>query len=366
MKLKNIFIILLFITVRLSANEVLIPYEIDNKIGFLNEKLEVIHSPQFDSLSLCLEKQCIAFKRSSDGTLNHYIITSEKIIRKPKEAIRCIIVGDDYYGFIYDYWKDSKTGIEGTVLYSHNNSDKHIFKDIYFQSSSNQEYIEIEDINNIPRRNYMNLAGEKIFATKQNFNIKDFNITVNRGFIRKDFSDYLVDEKLNLVSGNKFNFYYGFSNDGLILGNTDSETGFFDTNGQLVIPIVRVPEMYIGFCCNRLPVVINLVGQYELYSHEDCYSKEWAIINQNGEIIKNHIEADMISGYSSVGIAVLRKYEDDKTKNYLIDINGDFLLNYSFDKIQSFENGYSRAKKDGVDYLISSKDLKVYKCKDFY
>ena len=52
-------------------------------------------------------------------------------------------------------------------------------------------------------------------------------------------------------------------------------------------------------------------------------------------------------------------------KYTLINKKGILITNEEYDEIHSSINGYCMAVKDGLDYLISSKDGSIYNCNSF-
>jgi len=371
--MKRLLIIFLFvlITFTSTAKEKIIPYEINNKIGFLNENLEVIHEPEFYKLGACFDKQCYVYNRDTSNKLHYFIVTSDKIIKVPDNVFDVRILGDDYYVFNYDssfnkpylnYYDDHVTA----VIHSNESEEEYLFHNLEFYSSKDVDFIRIDDIKHKPRHNYINLKGEKFFSEDFNLNTRSFNKKLDRGVMAKDTSHYIIDSSLNIISNKEFSFFYDFSDDGLILGVTKDERGFFDINGNLIIPISRIPEIDMNYVCNRLPVVINNQGKYDLYSAELCESENWAILDKTGAIIKKNIQASEITRFSEDGTAILKKQDGTKEYHYyLINSDGELLCTDYFDRISNSVNGYCRAKKDGIDYLISSKDGTVYKCEDF-
>ncbi len=56
---------------------------------------------------------------------------------------------------------------------------------------------------------------------------------------------------------------------------------------------------------------------------------------------------------------------NDPPKYFLLDSNGEIMTKDGWDYIDTSVNGYCRARKNDIDYLISSFDGHVYPCMAF-
>ena len=68
----------------------------------------------------------------------------------------------------------------------------------------------------------------------------------------------------------------------------------------------------------------------------------------------------------SGGVAnIITENNEGKEEVRLINTKGEIITKEAFDTIEECVNGYCVAQKDGEDYLISAKDGKSYRCRDF-
>ena len=178
----------------------------------------------------------------------------------------------------------------------------------------------------------------------------------------EDFVTRIIDSSGNYIVDKTW-WELTFYSDGLTYGGREGEHGYFDKQGNLVIPVISRRELPRSFHSERLSCIIE--DGNIIIPETDRFSSNWAIIDTKANIIKSNITALDIGEYSDDGTAVLFDYDGDRTlKRKLIDRNGEFIVNEWFDKIQSSINGYSRAILNGKDYLISSYDGSLIKCED--
>ena len=344
------FVFFMFLNYFSFAKDELIPYQIKEKIGFLDEQLNVVFFPEYDDFMYCYKGWAYAFIKTNNTTMAYILNQNGRIIRVPS-GNSGFVIGLNYYGF---------TDYSNSIVYSIISDTKYEFQNFRLFTSEDENFISLDDIKNRPRHNYINLKGELFFSHNEDLSIVWFDKNINRGAKKENGWTFLIDENLNQISKNKWGFINSFS-----CGLALTDEGFIDTNGQLVIKISRIPEMDITFQCNVIPVVITKSGNYELYSKEECCGANWAILDTSGQIVRSNINADYISSFSNEGTAVIYKFINNKACFNLINKKGEKLLNKTFDRIETPVNGYSRAKRDGVDYLINVISGEVYNCDDF-
>lgn len=151
---------------------------------------------------------------------------------------------------------------------------------------------------------------------------------------------------------------------GLFIGYLFNKKGYFNKKGELEISVNIFNEQKL----NLLPVFNSdvipcTIEDGKIYLQENVVEKKsnnWAIINSKNQIIKSNISADYLYPFSDDGVAVGFN-TDDGLNYFLIDKKGKMITNQKFDFIADLINGYSRAKKNNIDYLISVKDGKVYR-----
>ena len=150
--------------------------------------------------------------------------------------------------------------------------------------------------------------------------------------------------------------------DGLIAGIDEYEYrdpekleipgGYYDVNGEKCISVIfHKAEIHTiafiqSFNSGVLPcrIIDGEIHVMELYF--SSYGKDWGIIDTDGNIIASHITANRITEFSE-GVASI--YTENKEGKEEVEC----------------VNGYCVAQKDGEDYLISAKDGKSYRCRDF-
>lgn len=347
---KILLTILVIINSYILNAQKMIPYMEGEKIGFVNENLQILFSPQFDSIYYEGDYSSIVYKKDSDS-LRGYIIRFDKtIINIPENSIG-FVIGTDYYGFNY-LDNDDKT-----VVFSFTGDEKYEFKKLYLYSSKNTDFIRVDHIGGHPRTNYINLKGELFLPPLNNMKINWFNKELKRGVSINSSGAYFIDSSGKAISNKKWGFI-----DSFFCGLALTDEGFIDYDENLIIRITRIPEMNINFSCGVIPIVINKQNNYELYSHEDCFGGNWAIINTSGEIIKANIDADSIQAFSIDGVAVIYKMRNAKLSYSIIDTQGNIITKDFYDKIYDSVGGYSRAKKNGKDYLINVKTGEDFEC----
>lgn len=372
MKKIFVFLVLLVINPFLYSSEILIPFRINKKIGFLNENLNIIQKPVYTDINLmCKQAADVYIKKKGSLYLEHYVYTAKN------GEIFISSTGDNNYldiSFIADKYMNI-TSFSDSNLYTINLTTMKSIDELsglQLGNSISDEYIIVEyDGNNYsesesPSRTYfVDINGKKKLSQNDFTEIRCFDPLTKVLIVRKAARLWLVNEYGKYISEKNFSpTYQSIISDGLFLGISNDEKGFFNTEGDLIISINRMPELSIKFNSNVLPCIIEN-SYIDLYSEENYYSNKWTIIDTKGKIVKTDILANEIHEYSDDGTAVLRIKDGTKDKFSLIDTKGDIILKDFYDEIDDSINGYCMATKDGVDFLISSKDGTVYKCMDF-
>ena len=357
---------------RKNDNDVLIPFEIDGKIGFLDYYLTIKFYPYYRNL-VEYRKNMVLVR---DFDLDYLVLfaNGRKAVAPNLANSNSVpgLIGEDFYFFnVQSKEDDVKTFFGSYEIYDKYGNVISCFSDRELFSSQNPDWIhcrykgngkiieDFMDINGVYK--WKNAEIKRVRAFYPEYNI---GIVEDRNYIwtvvNKD-GDFIMDNE-NAPQLDGFSC-------GLSLGAklNPHRKGYFDKNLELVIEVERIPEYGREFKCNVVPCVIenNKIYLYEPLSGD--YSKNWCILNTKGEIVKSGIEASNMSDFSDDGTAVLRLYEEERHlyKCWLINTKGEKITDIYFDEIKDSINGYSRAKKDGIDYLISSKDGSIYLCSDF-
>ncbi len=249
--------------------------------------------------------------------------------------------------------------------------------------SRSLEYIEVivhDPVTNSGRTNYINAKGELKFPHEEYFGIYSYDESLGRGVMyngKEPKQRYaIIDKDMNIIK--KFSDLSEKFSDGLIAGIDEYEYrdqekleipgGYYDVNGEKCISVIfHKAEIHtIAFIqsfnsgvlpCRIVDGEIHVMGDYSTYKKDD-----WGIIDTEGNIIASHITANRITEFSE-GVASI--YTENKKEVRLINTKGEIITKEAFDTIEECVNGYCVAQKDGEDYLISAKDGKSYRCRDF-
>ena len=368
----TIIICLLFFSNYLYSKDILIPFEIDGKIGFVDQNLTIKFHPSYKKL-LEYNKNIVLVR---DFDLKYQVLVSngQKFVA-PELGYnsKAGLIGDNYYFFKVPIKEKELKSIFGCYeIYDTNGNVVSSFSDREIFSSSDPDWIYCEycDENGQNIEDCMNINGVYKWKNNEILRIKAFYPEYNIGIVQKsDYTWTVVDEKGKFFINDNMVPELDFFSCGLSLGAIVNpwKKGYFNKDFQLIIEVERLPEFGRTFKCDVVPCVINnnKIYLYEPLSGE--YSENWCIINTKGEIVKSGIEASNMSDFSDDGTAILRLYEKEKDlyRCWLVNSIGEKIHEAYFDEIKDSINGYSRAKKDGIDYLISSKNGTIYRCSDF-
>ena len=351
--------------------DVLIPFEIDGKIGFVDRYLTIKFQPCYKNL-LEYRKSMILVR---DFDLYYQVLFSNgRKAVAPKLGIdsKVGLLGDNFYFFKVHCKGDGVESIYGTYeIYDEYGNIISSFSDRELFSSKDLDWIHcLYNENGNTIEDFMDIKGTYKWKNANIKRVKAFYPEYNIGIVENRSYVWTVVNGNGEFITNSDNVpaLRGFSC-GLSLGAKLKpwRKGYFNKNLELVIEVERIPEYGRDFKCDVIPCVIenNKIYLYEPFS--GIYSKNWCILNNKGQIVKSGIEASNMSDFSDDGTAILRLYEEerDSYKCWLINTKGEKIIDIYFDEIKDSVNGYCRAKKDGIDYLISSKDGSIYRCSDF-
>ena len=379
-------LILLVFTVCMAAfcygnggkeTDVLIPYRLDGKWGFVNQRLEKVTDAEYTRrgdvtryfalvyknnewfVILCDGQEIkIGNKRSNPVAIGEEYFTTEELIpgrdgERYKTTIHSVFEGE--IAVFYDWKVDVPT---------------------YFQSL---EYIDVYDCVWY-NGNYINSKGELKFPYDEYIRILSYDESLGRGVMRDGKEPKqryaIIDKDMNIIK--KFSDLSEKFSDGLIAGideykyrdpeKLEIPGGYYDVNGEKRISVIfhKSPIKTIAFIqsfnsgvlpCRIVDGEIHVMEDYSTYKKDD-----WGIIDTEGNIIASHITANRITEFSE-GVASI--YTENKKEVRLINTKGKIITKDAFDTIEECVNGYCVAQKDGEDYLISAKDGKSYRCRDF-
>lgn len=355
-----------------TIRDVLVPFEIGGKIGFVNQRLEKITEAKYRTL-LAVSKHCaVVFTEEYD----YEVITPRGVVLTSDQ--RPYLVGDEHYTFYEEiplprvsrgrsdiHWRKniirSAFSPEASVIYDLELLGGSSLSCIVSRNPYNKEAAWL---------NYISSDGVYLFPHENSFNVLQcFDEALSRGVVLdKDWSIRLVDETGASIGNASWRWLGPFSA-GLVPGvqKDTGESGYYDKDGTLVIPAVfKVDDIiYKGWGtsfgsgvvpCRIIDNVIH-IG----VTKAGFVTPDWAIMDTTGNIVASKIQATHIYEFSD-GVAVLFHYDSSAMTYRLLRPDGTFLMADQFDFIHSSTNGYCRAKKDGVDYLIRSSDGAVYRC----
>ena len=364
--------------------DVLIPYRLDGKWGFVNQRLEKVTDAEYESrrdvtryfalvykndewfVILCDGQEIkIGNKRSNPFAIVEEYFTTEELIPGRN--------GERYKTTIHSVFEG-----EIAVLYD--------CEMPVSEKSQSLEYIQVyvyDPVTNSGRMNYVNAKGELKFPYDEYIDIYSYDESLGRGVMCNNSEQKqmcaIIDKDMNIIK--KFYDLSKKLSDGLIAGIEEDEYrdqekleipgGYYDVNGEKRISVIfhksPIKSIYLmqSFNSGVLPCrivggEIHVMGNYSTYEEND-----WGIIDTEGNIIASHITAKEIEEFSGGVANIITKNNEGKKEVRLINTKGEIITKEAFDTIEECVNGYCVAQKDGKDYLISAKDGKSYRCRDF-
>ena len=343
--------------------DILIPYEVDGKIGFVNQRLEKITEARYLAIT-SISKYCAVVQ--TEG-YRQAIVTfdGKEITRELSFGDSMFLIGDEYYG-IPEASQDASKRTK-TIIYSVFTQQEYVVHDLVLEGGSSLEYIRSTNVyyREYSRLNCVNYKGEFKFPVDNKWKrLHFYEEALGRGIILDDdFDGRIIDRAGNFVGGYKWQSIAQEFGDGLVAGIKDDRAGYYDKDGVLMVPVQFHVENDIHlaprFNSGILPCRI-IDGVLNVYSREKQISlANWSLIDTEGNVVADKILADNITEFSD-GVAVLKLGD----LYYLIKHDGEKLLSEGFDSIQPSINGYCRAKIGETDYIISSQDGKIFKCEE--
>ena len=385
-----------------AEQDVLIPYELDGYIGFVNQDLEKIteaeykHDGSDDSCHLqCVSAYCALFSARNDktGRWEFIVVTNSGIeIVLPRHGFSdADCIGDEYFAIVEEDGSRFKTTIASVF-----GGEVYVLYDWIVSRSRSLEYIEAYQVDlPISRYNYVNYKGELKFPADNEWKrIFDFNEEAERGIVLDaEFTPVIIDKNGDTVK--KFEWLGRRIGGGLVSGIEDGarilyaqekpvggseelrrvqEGAFYNQDGKAVFPAVF--DFYLGivpimtglpaFNSGVLPCrIIDGVIYVSEMEYDAKESSDWAIIDTEGNPIASGITAKWIAEFSGGVARIVTLNGAGEEEVRLIDTRGEILTAEAFDEIAECINGYCMAKKDGEDYLISAADGTAYRCRDF-
>ena len=376
-----------------QTTDILVPYRLDGKWGFVNQRLEKITDAVYDNI-LVVSKYC-AYVKKDDNRIIVSADGAEKISVAGYPAVDCALLGDDCFAVPELIPGRDRERLK-TTIFSVFDGEIAVIYDWKLDDGKYLEHILAAKFPlNCPGKNYINICGQPVFPQevaegKHWIRMYAYDPETKRSIvINREGRETIIDEKGNTVKV----FWQTDSvfSDGLIAGITETERklnnanaysytipgGYYDRNGVKQIPVIfqcgQSPGREGGvdlfgmtaFNSGVLPcrIIDGEIHVMELYF--SSYGKDWGIIDTDGNIIASHITANRITEFSEGVASIYTENKEGKEEVRLINTKGKIITKEAFDTIKECVNGYCVAQKDGEDYLISAKDGSVYRCRDF-
>lgn len=363
--------------------DVLIPYRLNGKIGFVNQNLEKITEAKYTgcrdvtryfalvylkdywNILLCdgSETRIGKMERMGIGPAvigDEYVAVPELIPGKDKERLKTTIfsVFDGEVAVVYDWKIEKGTSLEYMYAYDFSISD------VYY------EY------------NYIDAKGEIKFPEEHGFTIESYDEDLGRGTayfqeVQKK-QQAIIDEDSNIIK--RFSDLSEKFSDGLIAGIDEYKYrdlekgeipgGYYDRDGNLRIPVIfhkgEIKTLYTMPCFNSGVLPCRIIdGEIHVMGEYDFNGNDWGIIDTEGNVVASNITAQKIEEFSNGVANIITENQEGKEEVRLINTKGEIITEEAFDEIADCINGYCMAQKNGEGYLISAADGTVYRCRDF-
>lgn len=351
---KILFLLIIQMGVLYAQSKQLIPFSLSKKIGFINDEFIVQIEPVFDSLERYKENSFVLYNAQKKV----YVLQSEK---EQKNVHDIILLGNGFYSVYYE---------PDTYIYDITGNRIRILPKLQHDHKSTYEYMIVF---NGSYENIIKQDNSFVFNDQRILEIYDFDSETETALCRYQDRGISLISKKGIINPNKFNFGMRSMSEGFVFGKNQKtgECGFYDMDCKLAVKagIKNGSTMddwncYPGINCGVVALVNDGEKNILLSEWQTLHSDNWSIVDSSGRFIEYGITADKIYPFSD-DVAVLMLQKGNKTIYRLINKNGKIITDRDFDQISSSVNGYCMAEKDGVDYLIKSKDGSVYRCSDF-
>ena len=368
----------------LQTTDILVPYRLDGKWGFVNQRLEKVTDAEYARCGDVTKYFALVYKNDAWFV----ILCDGQEIKIGNQRSNPVAIGEEYFTV-----QELIPGRDGerykTTIHSVFDGEIAVLYDCEMPVSGKSrslEYIEVivyDPVTNSGRMNYVNAKGELKFPHEEYFGIYSYDESLGRGVMyngKEPKQRYaIIDKDMNIIK--KFSDLSEKFSDGLIAGIDEYEYrdqekleipgGYYDVNGEKCISVIfHKAEIHtIAFIqsfnsgvlpCRIVDGEIHVMGDYSTYKKDD-----WGIIDTEGNIIASHITANRITEFSEGVANIITENNEGKEEVRLINTKGKIITKDAFDTIEECVNGYCVAQKDGEDYLISAKDGKSYRWRDF-
>ncbi|MGI5173070.1 hypothetical protein H0R92_05630 [Treponema sp. OMZ 840] len=380
--MRKIISIVLFALVFFNAcaqteRRLLIPFTLNEKVGFIDQHMKLVYPAEFSRL-LELSGEFALVQKEKKNTWGKFLIDSHGKCRQIDIFYDFGFLPNDLY-YIHASQSSCSNPIlnlripkGGTMVYHLYSDEKKLLRYVQLFTSSTIDFINavITDPNSphLFRKTYVNIKGEPSFPNIYRSVCGYFNENEEATYIssekwRGDFRILTKDGEIreNYIFDSLTSFYSGLS---FGLRQKDKALGFFDTYGELKIPLKVLPgtkdyDNY-HFEDGIAPALLIDGSLYAVFYHQRYVSKNWCLINTEGKIIKSGIEAAYISPFYK-GVSIVCNKND---KYALMKNDGTFITDFILEDANPayyFVEGIC----EGKDVLIDRKNGKMYYCENF-
>ena len=353
--MKKFIIILLFqITILYAQSNHLIPFKKNGKIGFVDNKISVVIEPQYDAMDKYKDDTFVMFLKDKKC----YVLVNKDVT---KNISNYLLLGNDCYSI---YQKPD------TYIYNSKGKQIRALPKLQHDHKSTLEYMIVFNGSN---EDIIMESGDFLFNDEKILEVFDYDKKTQTALVRYVSKGFCLITTNGIKNKDRFIFGIRSLEDSMVFGkNTKTgESGFYDMDCNLIIKaeIKSGSDMdnwncYPSISCGVVSFASDGEKLILLSEGQTLHSDNWSIVDKSGEVLANKILADYIYPFSD-DVAVVKLLSGEKWIYKLIDKKGEIITDINYDEIFSSVNGYCMAKKDGIDYLIRSKDGMVYKCNDF-
>ncbi len=345
----------------------LIPYELDGKIGFLNQDMERIAEPKYKKFTE-ISRYCAVVQTVAADWM---VVTFDGTEIPIKSVHNSCLIGDEYFADPEKLPENSGHRIKTTIC-SVVTDERHVIYDLELSGGTSLAYIHVVNPydRKYARHNYINYSGKFKFPADNKWKrLYQYDETYERCVVwDEEFDCRLVDKSGNFIKDLKWDALSQYFSEGLVAGRQNGREGYYNAEGELSIPVI----FHVNDDMNLAPSFNSGVlpcrffdNMIHIYSDDKISrASDWAVIDAKGNVLVSGITASYIEEFSE-DVAVLYSAENPSRERHLIRKDGTILTKEPFDEIQRSSGGYCRARRNGEDYLISSEDGTAYKCKDF-
>ncbi len=337
--LKFIYIVLFFCFRLLLVNAESFPIEYGTKYGYLDENLQVMQKPIYDSATNFADGIAVVKLNSQ-----FFIIDEEFHIKKEIIADICyepscnhILCCANHKWFFVDY--------NGNLV-SDLFEQAYSFIDEYATVKKNGKYYFLTKDNLLlsapPGYSYNSSPKEKFIIVNDNNNIQ--SMKTHYGMI-DIYGKEIIPLKYSALSYS----YEGICNAGMFDLKKQKKWGWINQNGEIITePVFSAVQPFVhGVGCAK---------------KENC----WYIIDPKGkEIFEFDSSIDITSKFSENGICIYSKIVDSYLKYGYISNSGKIITEALFQNCYLFCGKYAQAVLNGKNVIIDESG-KIYFVKDLF